>query len=244
MLSPRDYDLLQADIIGSCHMGTGQWFLKSAVFAAWVDGRSCTLFCPGIPGVGKTFMMALVVSYLRAKFPNSVAGVAVLYCSYKMREEQNVQNLLAGLLRQLAKKEHILSRYAKGLTEQWQQQKRLPSFTEVTGLLRNVMGTYTTTFIVIDAPDECESVTCSKLLDELLDLQRQLPSIRLLVTCRPQPLIENIFEDATKLEIRASEADLESFLDAELPRLSKHVERDSKLKEAVIEEIIKAADGM
>jgi hypothetical protein len=36
------------------HGGVGQWLLSSNEFQGWLNQNKQTLFCPGIPGAGKT----------------------------------------------------------------------------------------------------------------------------------------------------------------------------------------------
>ncbi|KAL9049918.1 MAG: hypothetical protein Q9162_006945 [Coniocarpon cinnabarinum] len=63
-LSPTDFDAQQHDIISRRQDGTAQWFLNSPEFKKWFQGSCKTLFCPGIPGAGKTMMAAVAVEYL------------------------------------------------------------------------------------------------------------------------------------------------------------------------------------
>lgn len=68
----------------------------------WIDGVEPTLFCPGIPGAGKTFLTSIVVHDLHEKFDgNPEVVVACLYLNYKRHAEQTIENLLASLLKQL-----------------------------------------------------------------------------------------------------------------------------------------------
>jgi Cdc6-like AAA superfamily ATPase len=225
--------------------GTGQWFLKSSEFIAWVKGSTPTLLCPGIPGAGKTFMTAIVVNSLLDRFSKvDDVGVVVFYCSYSMREEQTKEKLLAGLLRQLVKPKHSESDRVQALYELCKNAKRRPSFSELSGLLQHVAGTYSKMFIVIDALDECESKDWSPLITELRRLQTQLPALRLMVTFRQHVKITEEFTDAVTFEIRAHSWDLEHYIKGHMPRLSKHVEETAGLREEVIEAIVKAADGM
>ncbi|KAF2228994.1 ankyrin [Viridothelium virens] len=100
-LSPTDFPAKQQDIISRRQDGTAQWFLDSAEFKSWVDGSDKTLFCPGIPGAGKTMMAAVGIDHLSQTTNPNDTGLAYLFCSYKASFEQNAQNLFAALLKQL-----------------------------------------------------------------------------------------------------------------------------------------------
>jgi Cdc6-like AAA superfamily ATPase len=225
--------------------GTGQWFLKRPEFVAWVEAPSGTLLCPGIPGAGKTFMSALVVNHLRETPPRyEDTGVAVLYCSYSMREEQTKEKLLAGLLRQLINHQHAEWEKIQAFYGRCKSAGRRPSFSELSGLLQRVAGTYSRVFIVLDALDECEDTERLPLLSELRRLQPLLPSLKLMFTFRPHVDVTDTFTAAVTCEIRADFWDLEHYISEQLPRLSSHVKQTAGLRDEVIQGIIKAADGM
>ena len=54
-LSPLEYCTKQRDVASKRHEGTGEWFLVSEKFTAWLSGSAdSVLWCPGEPGAGKT----------------------------------------------------------------------------------------------------------------------------------------------------------------------------------------------
>ena len=63
-ICPIDYHVQQQDFIDRHQAGTGQWFLQATEYQEWDRSRDVTLFCPGIPGAGKTIMAALIIDYL------------------------------------------------------------------------------------------------------------------------------------------------------------------------------------
>jgi hypothetical protein len=75
--------------------------LKSPQFIEWLEGKTKTLFCPGIPGAGKTMIASIVVDHLRTCFPDDKTGKVFIYCLYKRQDNQQVDDLLASLLGQL-----------------------------------------------------------------------------------------------------------------------------------------------
>ncbi|KAF3903443.1 hypothetical protein ABW20_dc0102901 [Dactylellina cionopaga] len=64
-LTPIDYRPQHIDYIRRKQAGTGKWLLESTEFQSWVNDKDQTLFCPGIPGAGKTIMAATVIEYLQ-----------------------------------------------------------------------------------------------------------------------------------------------------------------------------------
>ncbi len=232
------------DLIAGRQEGTGKWFLTSQEFTSWVDGATRTLLCPGIPGAGKTYMTAIVVHHLRSRLLGHDIGIAVLYCSYRMRDEQKKEKLMGALLRQLVTPKHSALEVLQALVEQCKAEGRRPTFDELSKLIQHVFNAYTKVYVIIDALDECASVEWSPLMAELQRLQAMLPAVRLMVTFRPQIDVKNNFLAVSKLEIRADDGDLERYIDNNIMHLSKYVVENPTLKKDVIQGIIKAADGM
>ncbi len=190
-------------------------------------------------------MAAIVVNHLRVAYSSREdIGVAVLYCSYSMRAEQTKEKLLAALLRQLVKPEHSASEKLETLFEQCEKAKRRPTFSELTGLLQYVAGTYSEVFVVVDALDECDAKEWCPIISELRHMQSLLPALKLLITFRPHVTITEDFTEAATMEICADSWDLEHYVNEQIPNLSKHVEENVSLREEVIQGIVKAADGM
>ena len=81
-LSPSDFVAQQTDLIGKRQEGTGLWFINSPEFAEWLHGSKHTLFCPGIPGAGKTIIATIVTDHLIESYQEDDIGVACLYCNY------------------------------------------------------------------------------------------------------------------------------------------------------------------
>src|SRR5262249_50622350 len=63
-----DYGPQQSDFISQRQTGTGQWLLDSAEFKTWVGSNEQTMFCPGIPGAGKTILTSIVIDELNMRF--------------------------------------------------------------------------------------------------------------------------------------------------------------------------------
>ena len=102
-LDPADYAPQQSDYIGRRQAGTGQWLLDTAEFQEWVESNRQTLFCPGIPGAGKTILTAIVIDDLTARFHGDQSiGIAYIYFNFRRQDEQKAERLLANLLKQLS----------------------------------------------------------------------------------------------------------------------------------------------
>ena len=115
-LMPVDYGPQHSDILGRRQPGTGQWLLDSTEFQTWLETGTQTLFCPGIPGAGKTIIAAIVVDHLLTLFKDDLAtGIAYLYCNFGRQREQKAEDLLASLLKQLSMRQSPLPGSVKDL---------------------------------------------------------------------------------------------------------------------------------
>lgn len=82
-LTPISYGAQQSDILGRRQEGTGQWLLDSPEFQQWLHGDGQMLFCPGMPGAGKTIMASIVADHLCNKYQHdSNIGIAYLFCNF------------------------------------------------------------------------------------------------------------------------------------------------------------------
>ncbi|UKZ78708.1 hypothetical protein TrVFT333_006454 [Trichoderma virens FT-333] len=245
-LTRTDYGPQQSDNFNRRQPETGIWFLKSREFQDWLTTSSRTLFCPGIPGAGKTILTSIVVEELTIrKEEDRSIGVAYIYCHFRRQHEQKAEDLLASLLKQLAQSRPSLSDSVKSLYGSHKAKGTRPSLNKISKELQSIAVLYSKVFIVVDALDECQaSDGCrSKFLSEIFNLQEK-SGVNLFVTSRFIPEITEKFEESISLEIRASEHDIRRYMDGHISRLPSFVRRNSDLQEEVKIGIASAVDGM
>ncbi|KAF3216760.1 hypothetical protein TWF106_008161 [Orbilia oligospora] len=242
-----DYAPRQSDHIGRRGSETGQWFLDSHEFQEWHRLRAETLFCPGIPGAGKTTLSSIAINYLLEEHDKDpTIGVSYIYFDFRRGGEQKIDSLLLSLLKQLAQtRPHCSPDAVKDLYFKHQKTKTRPLQNEVIEALRSVVALYTRVFFIVDALDECQTDDdCrKKLLEELLDLQRE-SGANILVTSRPIPEITGEFKKSRKLKIRAHDEDINKYLNGRMRELPRFVAKNSDLKERIIKSISGSVDGM
>ena len=173
-LTPIDYAAQQSDLISRRQKGTGQWLLDSDEFQRWLSQKQQTLFCPGIPGSGKTMVASIVADNLCSQFENDGSiGIAYLYCNFRQQQNQKPVDLLACLLGQLVQGQPSVSNSVKRLYDRYEVKRTRPSFEEISQALQSIMAKYSRTFIVIDALDECgiSDGGCRQFLSEVFKLQ-------------------------------------------------------------------------
>jgi hypothetical protein len=204
------------------------------------------LFCPGIPGAGKTILTAIVVEDITTRFSSDPAiGVAYIYCNFRRQDEQKINNLLASLLKQLAESQSSLPESVKDLYDHHKSKRTRPSLEEISRVLQSLAAMYSRVFVVVDALDECQaSNRCpSKFLSEIFNLQAKA-GINFFATSRPIPDIEMEFKGYPSREILASDEDIHRYLDGHMLRLPEFVLKRLDLQEEIKTEITRAVEGM
>lgn len=244
-LTRSNHEAKYADSINSDRYkeGTGRWFLDSSQFQGWLLNPGQTIFCPGIPGSGKTIIASLAIQNLLSSLSRHESIVTFLYCEYGRQYEQTIDGLITALLRQFSSEDDRLLDQISSLKEVCEKEKRRPKRDEVSRMLTAVAKSYDRVFIIIDALDECSEETRRELLVSVRHLQNET-SINLLATSRPVPEIEELFQKYPRLEIRASEEDVELYLQSRLRDLPDWVREDETLQQKIKSDISGAIDGM
>lgn len=245
-LTPFDYGPQQSDFISRRQPGTGLWFLESPEYQAWLGSKGRTLFCPGIPGAGKTILTSIIVNDLFARFQNDIGiGIAYLYCNFKRRHEQRATDLILSLIKQLCQGRLLLPSSVRNLYNHHIRQRTRPSTDEISMVLKSISATYLKVYIVIDALDECPTLDGCRdtLLSEVFDLQKQ-ETVNILATSRFIPDITDQFNGSISLDVYATKGDVKMYLENHMNLLPRFVRRNSTMQKEIASTISDAADGM
>ncbi|KAF3189894.1 hypothetical protein TWF788_009881 [Orbilia oligospora] len=218
----------------------------------WLATEKQTLFCPGIPGAGKTVLTSTIIGDLYSQFrKKSDVGITYIYCNFSRAgtKEQRVEQLLSSIIKQLSQNWEALPEAINELHKTHEKERSEPSLAELSETLRSVVALYARVFIVIDALDECGGMSWARLVEEMFDLQTKY-SINLITTSRFIPEITKKFETFPSLEIRASNDDIENFLGGCFDGSQMELEFSSvilsnqNLREEIKRVITDFADGM
>ncbi|KAF4470193.1 Transient receptor potential channel pyrexia [Fusarium albosuccineum] len=245
-ITPIDYAPQQSDIYNRRQPGTGEWLIESDEFQDWLRADKQTLFCPGIPGAGKTMLTSIVVNYLlQVSYEDRTIGVAYIYCDFRRHNEQKGSDLIASLLKQLCQGRRALPEGVKTLFSKHQAPRTRPSLSELRRALQEVAAEYSRVLFVIDALDECETADGCLIhfLEHLFNLQAETKT-NLFATSRFIPEIMQEFEKAMSLEIRATQHDVRRYLDDRMKRLPTFVQNRPELQEEVKARILESVQGM
>lgn len=221
--------------------------MNSEAYRHWSNTRNQTLFCPGIPGTGKTILSSIVINELIIKASKQGnIGVAYVYFNFRRKSEQTIDNILRCLLKQLARALPSMPHGVKSLYDRETKQGTRTSPGEIVAALRSVSAIYSQVFIIIDALDECETSRgyLSALLSQIESL-RPSTDLRLFATSRHIPDIEEKFKGCLTQEISASEEDVRKYVDGNMSYyLPGFAQKNSPLKCEIRDELVKVVDGM
>jgi hypothetical protein len=237
----RDYHEQHRDYIDRHQTDTGEWFLQDPKFQDWMQSDGSTLFCPGIPGAGKTIMAALVIDRLLQSEHEAQRPVVFIYCNYKRQDEQSIKHMLSSMLRQVV---HI-QREVPQVVQDFYAKNGTPSMTEVEEILIALSKDLLGLTVVVDALDECETKTRHDLLS-IVQALRQQCKVRLLATSRDLPEIKShaTLTDKPILEVRASDHDLEKYVMSRVSEFRSPVASKPDLLENLVSSIVSATGGM
>ena len=245
-LSRENYAAQQSDVLSRRQHGTGQWLLDSPEFKRWLESKHEILFCPGIPGAGKTVLVSIVVEELLGRFGlDEQVGIAYIYCNYRHQEEQTAMHLLASLLKQLAYCQSTLPESVKSLYQKHRSRDTRSTFGEIKEALQATTRHFSRVFVVVDALDECKATgdTRNKFISEIMSLQA-VCGVNVLITSREMPGVTQLLGQPITKEVRASEHDIKMYLEGNISQLPLFVQRSQDIQEEIVASIVKAVDGM
>lgn len=252
-LSGHNYAVLKDENLRIRVNGTGNWFLKSGEFTTWSETPSSILYCPGIPGAGKSVMVSAISNHLIESGASAVA-----YIHYSSDAKDQMQgNVLASLLEQFTRV-HGLSQEAEALLQPYQVRKERPLDSDLLKCLRIVIsGIASPAYILIDGVDESpreagkffDEAACGSILGLCLVTQT-----RILVTSRPNDRVESFIRDRAKgvnlfsLAISPTAQELRTYLLSKLIPESDDSDMEARnlgeYKVKCIEKMVKVCSGM
>ena len=169
------------------------WILDNKEFQQWQDNASNSLlWIRGDPGKGKTMLLCGIIDELTRLFGDT-ANISFFFCQATDARINNATAVLRGLIYSLVKKQpsllaHVKSQYdhtGKVLFEDINAWNALSSI--FTDILKD--ATLPSTYLIIDALDECTSGLPS-LLNLITQVSSAYPQIKWIVSSRNWANIE------------------------------------------------------
>lgn len=233
---------------------TGSWFLSGKEFQTWLKDDSSRLFwLHAIPGAGKTVLASSTIQYLKHELQSDEVGLAYFYCDYKDPLKQEPSVVLRTLLSQLSNQNiTVFQNVQNFFKEQYKDNRAANATPPSLDLIRSNFSSLLETsfhkvFIVIDAVDECHDREC--ILKAITAICDTVEHIKILVSSREDPLINEEFKDFPNLRMRPVHVsgDIESYVNATLSSriASKKLKvKDVELQQQISETLVVKAEGM
>lgn len=244
-LTPVDTGAQQSDFIRRRQPGSGQWLVESREYGKWKATKGEILFCHGMPGAGKTILSSIVVNNLQESDTNKDVAVCYFYCNFQRQDEQRLENIVLGFLKQLAQITTPMPTCLKDLFYRCKAKGGRPSLEESINTLYSVARTFSRIFVVVDALDECQTTEgCQRqLISQLIEL-KTLIGANILATSRPVPHILGRFKEFVLLEVLASPGDIRKYVVGNMQDLPGFVSRNPNLINEITDKIVAATNGM
>lgn len=240
-LSKDDYSTQHADFEKRRQEGTQQWLLESEPFLRWLQHKGEALFCPGMPGAGKTIATAAVIEHTGLHFRGHGALMAYVYCDFR-RTDQDVESVLSSILRSCVQGPNSFAEDFLRLCRTSMEARKRLSVAQVIQQLHKIISLSHRVNIFVDAVDELPRSPQRRLVEEFLQLRKAGANI--FITSRNIPEIERAFENSPSIEIRAANEDIERYLLAHIPDLPRFVSQDIELRDHLVQVITAATNGM
>lgn len=189
-------------------------------------------------------------------FGNDNVAVLYVYCDYKDQVHQTDQHMFASLAKQSILQQTGLPIEAKALYSECRNGGISASAEQCLNLLESSVSHFRRTFIVLDALDEHlpseEDVYSPQipLLFELINIQRRRPGrCTIFITSREIHSIREQLPNWTRLDIRASDEDIRSYVKSHINDSKKFtfagdIRDDPALANEIVEKVVEKAQGM
>ncbi|KAH6679762.1 hypothetical protein B0J14DRAFT_559066 [Halenospora varia] len=168
--------------------GSGQWLLRKPEFMEWLGSSSSSiLWLHGIPGSGKSMLVAHVIEFLRKHSSRQTypAPIAYYYCARSANEPERAdpEELLRSILEQLASSDldspirlEVVSYYKRKKRESRGRKPEKLTLEETVDLLLELTAN-DPAIIILDGLDECNPKRRLDLLGGLRKILREADSI-------------------------------------------------------------------
>lgn len=176
-----------------------------------------------------------------------VSAVTFFYFDFSDNEKQHHDNLLRSMIFQLSTQSTGMPKALKELYTGHRDGRRKPSTERLLVTLKELIGGFQHTFIILDALDECTSG------EELLDLineitQWKMGKLHILATSRKEKYIEEVLEPLVTSQVcihgKLIHADIRSHIQERLLNDRKLRKLPAKLKEEIEVTLMGGAHGM
>lgn len=229
----------QNHLVRNRQAGTRKWLMGSDEWKSWLQSAGKTLYCPGIPGSGKTFTTAMVIENMGSLSEEHGWVYAYVFCNYQQLKENRCEMLLRSLLRMVLEQTQEIS----DEIQRWPARNMEITIDEIIEQLRISMRGCPRVFFMVDALDELDGF--QDFVSYLFDLQKAV-GVNLYFTSRKIPHIRMLFDNAMTVPIKATEHDVGIYLDNQMgrPNVPNFVRNNRTLQHEIKKTVVNAVGEM
>lgn len=250
-MSPVDAQLWQKSNIKLRQPGSGIWFTDGLDFQEWLSSKRPKLWVHGIPGAGKTILMASTIQEA-LKYTDETRALAFFFCDYKNTATHDFKNILGSLAKQIAVQNE---RCFYALMEFWGtpgspgrigSSAGVPTIEAYVDLIMDLSANFTDVMIIVDGLDEV-TADRSGAAEILQSLNQPNGNIKTLFASRKEVDLEHPLQQFKQLSIAAMSSDIRLYVASEIGKLTGNRKlriQDPELKEHVMRTLVEKADGM
>lgn len=181
--------------------------------------------------------------------PGGNKGFAYFYCYRNDEERRQPQSILSSLVRQFASpvgRRGEIHQGARDLAKKLQDECLDMDVQMSKDLLVDLVTSYQSSTIVLDALDECDDDTRGQLMDCLTFLMRQSLNVKIFISSRMDHDIERHFRSQPMIMIQATDnkGDIEAFIRERLASDAAWKDAKLELREEITTTLIDKSKGM
>ncbi|KAL8956660.1 MAG: hypothetical protein Q9193_005878 [Seirophora villosa] len=251
-LGPPDNSLNFTEACRKRQESTGEWFLKNQQYADWQAQPNTLIWLHGIPGCGKTILSSTIIEDLYAK-DDGISGQAVahFFFNHSTTASDCYGPMLRSLVVQISRQNPAALKLTEDLFLSHGKGARQPTNKALLAVLRDMIRSCPTMYLVLDALDECTSRP--ELLRAIRTINAgQLTQLHMLVTSRRErDIIEALsamIEASSIINIQSSliSGDIRTYIRSRLSNdvTLKRWRSRPEVQEKIERKLMEKADGM
>ena len=214
------------------HSGTGNWFVKSSVFATWLNQENSFLWLSGFAGCGKSILCSTAIQHSFRQTHNRTnerVGIAFFYFTFNDDSKQDESVMLRALLLHLSGQ---LSDFEADLAQLYDSDctsSGVPPSNVLIAYLQRLTQKFDQVYILLDALDESPRYGARDRVLNAIQTMRNwlLPGLHLLVTSRDEYDIRESLNFAEDHEVKMKNSEIDQDINN---YISMELKTDPKLK--------------
>ena len=231
---------------------TGDWLFQDAQYMRWKTEPAALMWLHGSAGCGKTILSSGIIQSLHIDCEaDPLKALAYFFFDFNDAATQSLANLMKSLIVQLLNKCPQIPRVLQDVYSACQKGRRDPSSEQLLDMLDSILQTISTSYLVLDALDECaERADLLETLERVVN--RRYSNVHILLTSRKEVDIEDALEPllprgcSIGLESDVVDTDILKYVIERLTK-DKHFRRwqnDREMREEIENTLTSNAHGM